>query len=129
MPSGKVRWFSADKGYGFLTSDDGDDVFVSATALPSGVTTLRKGVRVTFSLVEAKRGKQAFDVEVLASGMSLVELTRPEPDDMAAIVEDVIKLLDAAGNTLRRKRYPSAREGHKLAELLRRVADNFDVQE
>ena len=48
---------------------------------------------------------------------------------MAAIVEDLIKLLDSAGNQLRRHRYPSASDSKKLATLLRAVADNFDVQE
>lgn len=48
---------------------------------------------------------------------------------MAAIVEDLIKLLDAAGNGLRRHHYPSAAESKKLATLLRAVADNFDVED
>ena len=48
---------------------------------------------------------------------------------MAAIVEDLIKLLDSASNGLRRKHYPSTAESKKLATLLRAVADNFDVQD
>ena len=48
---------------------------------------------------------------------------------MAAIVEELIKLLDSAGNQRRRHRYPSPAESKKLATLLRAVADNFDVQE
>ena len=60
---------------------------------------------------------------------SLVKATRPKPDDMAAIVEDLIKLLDSAGNQLRRHHYPSPAESKKLATLMRAVADNFDVQE
>lgn len=48
---------------------------------------------------------------------------------MAAIVEDLIKLLDSAGNGLRRHRYPSAADSRKLATLLRAVADDFDVQD
>ena len=41
MPSGRVRWFDANKGYGFIINEEGDDVFMSASALPKGVTTLR----------------------------------------------------------------------------------------
>ena len=129
MPSGRVRWFDANKGYGFITTDDGKDVFLPAAALPAGVTTLRKGAKVDYSVVEGRRGPQAMGVSVVESAPSLVKATRPKPDDMAAIVEDLIKLLDGAGTSLRRHRYPSQAESRKLATLLRAVADNFDVQD
>ena len=129
MPTGRVRWFDAAKGYGFITSDEGSDVFLPSAALPAGVTTLRKGAKVEFSVVEGRKGPQAMDVSLVASAPSLVKATRPKPDDMAAICEDLIKLLDSAGNTLRRHRYPSAAESRKLATLLRAVADNFDVED
>lgn len=129
MPTGRVRWFDAAKGYGFITSDDGGDVFLPATAVPAGVTTLRKGTKVEYSVVEGRKGPQAMDMTLLQSAPSLVKATRPKPDDMAAICEDLIKMLDSAGNTLRRHRYPSAAESRKLAALLRAVADNFDVQD
>lgn len=129
MPSGRVRWFDANKGYGFITGDDGKDVFLPSSALPAGVTTLRKGAKVEFSVADGRKGPQAMDVTLAAAAPSLVKATRPKPDDMAAIVEDLIKLLDSAGNGLRRRRYPSAAESRKLATLLRAVADNFDVQD
>lgn len=129
MPSGRVRWFDAKKGYGFITDDEGKDVFLPAAALPSGTTTLRKGARVEFSVIDGRKGPQAMGVTVAAAMPSMVKATRPKPDDMAAIVEDLIKLLDSAGNELRRHRYPSSAESRKLAVLLRAVADNFDVQE
>lgn len=129
MPSGRVRWFDANKGYGFITGDDGKDVFLPSAALPAGVTTLRKGAKVEFSVADGRKGPQAMDVTLAAAAPSLVKATRPKPDDMAAIVEDLIELLDSAGNGLRRRRYPSAAESRKLATLLRAVADNFDVQD
>ena len=129
MPTGKIRWFEAKKGYGFITGDDGEDIFLPKTALPAGVTTLRKGAKVEFSRVDGRKGPQAMDVVVLGTAPSVIKATRPKADDMAAIVEDLIKLLDAAGNSLRRHRYPSAQESHKLATMLRAVADDFDVQD
>lgn len=129
MPTGRVRWFDANKGYGFIATDQGKDVFLPAAALPQGTTTLRKGVKVEFSVIDGHKGPQAMGVKPIAAGPSLVKATRPKPDDMAAIVEDLIKLLDSAGNQLRRHRYPSPAESKKLATLLRAVADNFDVQE
>lgn len=129
MPSGRVRWFDANKGYGFIQNEQGADVFLPATALPEDVKTLRKGAKVEYSVVEGRRGPQAMGLTLVASAPSLVKATRPKPDDMAAIVEDLITLLDSAGNQLRRHHYPSPAESKKLATLMRAVADNFDVQE
>ncbi|MFR5004416.1 MAG: cold-shock protein [Bifidobacterium dentium] len=129
MPSGRVRWFDTNKGYGFIQNEQGADVFLPAVALPEGVKTLRKGAKVEYSVIEGRRGPQAMNVTLVASAPSLVKATRPKPDDMAAIVEDLIKLLDSAGNQLRRHHYPSPAESKKLATLMRAVADNFDVQE
>ncbi|RBQ00134.1 cold-shock protein [Bifidobacterium xylocopae] len=128
MPSGKVRWFDAKRGFGFITGDDGEDVFLPAAALPEGVSTIRKGARVEFSMVTGRKGLQALDVQPVGPAPSIVKATRPQPDDMAAIVEDLIKLLDSAGGHLRRHRYPGDAESRKLATLLRAVADDFDVQ-
>lgn len=129
MPSGKIRWFDSKKGYGFITNDEGNDVFLPSAALPHGVTTLHKGAKVEFSVIDGRRGPQAMNVTVQGPMPSMVKANRPKPDDMAAIVEDLIKLLDGAGNTLRRHRYPSNAESKKLATVLRAVADNFDVQD
>ena len=129
MPSGRVRWFDTNKGYGFIQNEQGADVFLPAVALPEGVKTLRKGTKVEYSVIEGRRGPQAMNVTLVASAPSLVKATRPKPDDMAAIVEDLIKWLDSAGNQLRRHRYPSPAESKKLATMMRAVADNFDVQD
>lgn len=129
MPSGRVRWFDQKKGYGFIQSEEGKDVFLPASALPKGVTTLRKGAKVQFSVADGRRGPQVLSLTVNEPLPSMVKATRPAPEDMAAIVEDLIKLLDVAGNDLRRRHYPGPRESHKLAVMLRAVADDFDVQE
>ncbi|MEE1295412.1 MAG: cold-shock protein [Bifidobacterium sp.] len=129
MPSGRVRWFDAKKGFGFILSDQGTDVFLPSSALPAGTRELRKGAKVEYSVVEGSKGPAAMEVRLVQSAPSLVKATRPKPDDMAAIVEDLIKMLDLAGNQLRRHRYPSQADSHKLAVLLRAVADNFDVED
>ena len=46
VPTGKVKWFDADRGFGFLAQSDGPDVYVHADALPDGVTSLKSGTRV-----------------------------------------------------------------------------------
>ncbi|MFM7211719.1 MAG: cold-shock protein [Actinomycetota bacterium] len=127
MPTGKVRWYDVEKGFGFLTTDDGEDVFVHASALPPAVTSLRQGARVEFGIVDGKRGKQALTVTVLEQPVSLVKSGRKPAEDIAVIVEDLIKLLDGASNQLRRGRYPADDQSRKIAAVLRAVADDFDV--
>lgn len=60
---GKVKWFSAEKGYGFIESDEGGDVFVHFTAIQvDGFKTLEEGQRVEYEVVEGTRGPQAANV-------------------------------------------------------------------
>ena len=127
MPTGKVRWYDDDKGFGFLSTDDGEDVFVHASVLPAGVTTLKQGARVEFGVVDGKRGKQALTVIVLDQPASVVKAARKPAEDMAVILEDLIKLMDSSSNQLRRGRYPSDDHCRKMAVVMRAVADDFDV--
>ena len=63
---GKVKWFSAEKGYGFIAREDGDDVFVHFSAINcEGFKSLEEGQAVTYDLVEGNRGMQAANVTKL----------------------------------------------------------------
>ncbi|KAB2363302.1 MULTISPECIES: cold-shock protein [Actinomadura] len=130
MPTGKVKWYDSDKGFGFLTRDDGGEVFVHSSALPGGVTTLKPGQRIEFGVVEGRRGQQALQVRVLES-LPSVERTiakqrRKKPDEMVVITEDLIKLLDGISNTYRRGKHPAPAEAKKIATVLRAVADDIN---
>ena len=94
MPTGKVKWYDADKGFGFLTRDDGGEVFVHSTALPAGSAALRPGQRVEFGVAEGRRGVQALQVRLLEPPPTVAKVSRKSPDEMVVIVEDLIKLLD-----------------------------------
>ncbi len=60
---GTVKWFNDAKGYGFLTSDDGQDVFVHFSAIQEeGFKTLAEGQRVEFEVVQGQKGPQAANV-------------------------------------------------------------------
>ncbi|WP_354641885.1 cold-shock protein [Kitasatospora camelliae] len=127
MPTGQVKWFNETKGYGFLSRDDGGEVFVHTKALPAGVTTLRPGQRVEFGIAAGHRGDQAMGVTLLDALPSVAVAQRRSPDDMAPIVQDLITTLDGVLPGLQRGRYPVKKEGQQLAVLLRAVADQFDV--
>ncbi|HHY73499.1 MAG TPA: cold-shock protein [Bacillus bacterium] len=63
MQNGKVKWFNAEKGFGFIEVEGGDDVFVHFSAIQSdGFKTLEEGQEVTFEIVEGARGPQAANV-------------------------------------------------------------------
>ena len=67
MCTGKVKWFNAEKGYGFITTDEGKDVFVHYSSIQTdGFRSLEEGQTVTFEIVEGDRGQQAANVTVVA---------------------------------------------------------------
>jgi CspA family cold shock protein len=63
---GKVKWFNAEKGYGFIEQDEGGDIFVHYSAIQGeGYKTLEEGQRVQFDVVQGNRGPQASNVSKL----------------------------------------------------------------
>jgi len=127
VPTGKVKFYDSEKGFGFLQTDEGEEVFLHATALPAGVLSLKNGTRVEFGIAEGRRGAQALSVRVLEEPPSIAKSGRKDAEDMAIVLEDVIKLLDQYANNLRRGRYPDDKQSQKLAAVLRAVADQVDV--
>lgn len=127
MPTGRVKFYDHNKGFGFITTDDGDDIHLPASALPAGTTQLRPGTRVEFGIADSRRGPQALSVELIDKLPSVVRATRPKAQDMAGIVDDLIRMLDSASNGLRAGRYPAPKQAEQMANIMRRVADAFDA--
>ncbi len=64
MPVGTVKWFNPEKGFGFITQEDGDDVFVHFKAIAGdGFKTLDEGQKVEFEIVQGPKGLQAANVQ------------------------------------------------------------------
>ncbi|KKB35355.1 cold-shock protein [Bacillus thermotolerans] len=67
MEQGTVKWFNAEKGFGFIERENGDDVFVHFSAIQSdGFKTLDEGQKVTFDIEQGNRGAQAVNVQKAA---------------------------------------------------------------
>ena len=127
MPTGTVKWYDTEKGFGFLASDEGEDVFVHVSTLPDGVTALKPGTKVEFGIVDGKRGKRALSVKIIGPTPSVVKGSRKPAGDLAGIVEDLIKLLDGVATQLQRGKYPADVMAQKTAAVLRAVANDLDI--
>ena len=92
MPQGTVKWFSTQKGYGFITQDEGGDIFVHVTGLAPGTTGLEENQRVEFELSEGRKGPQATDVKpasAAAPAPAAAAEPEPEAEDEASSDEEV----------------------------------------
>jgi CspA family cold shock protein len=137
VPTGKVKWYDADKGFGFLSQEDGEDVYIRSSALPAGVEGLKAGQRVEFGVAAGRRGPQALSLKLLDPPPSLTRTRReaagpPEhkhsPDELHGMVEDMITLLESAVQPeLRKGRYPDRKTARRVSEVVRAVARELDA--
>ncbi len=131
MPTGKVKWFDTDKGFGFLSQDSGPDVYVRAEALPAGTTTVKAGTRVEFGIAQGQRGDQALQVRIIDAPASVSRnqsaARRKKPEEMVPIIEDLIRVLDSVGEGYRHGRHPDSKSAKPVAKLLRALADELEL--
>jgi cold shock protein len=131
VPTGKVKWYDAEKGFGFLSKDEGGDVYVRADALPAGTTTLKPGSRVEFGLVQGRKGDQALQVRLLEPVASVAKAvskaSRKKPADMVIIIEDLYGLLEGIEGSYRAGRHPDAKMARPTAKVLRALADELEL--
>jgi len=126
-----VKWYDAEKGFGFLSQEDGPDVYVHSDALPEGTATLKAGTKVEFGIAQGRRGEQALQVRVLDAPASVARnqrnAQRKQPEAMVTIVEDLIKMLEGVEETYRRGRHPEPAAARGTAKVLRALADELDA--
>jgi cold shock protein len=131
VPTGKVKWYDAEKGFGFLSKDEGGDVYVRADALPAGTPTLKAGTRVEFGLVQGRKGDQALQVRLLDPVVSVAKAVskanRKKPADMVNIIEDLYGLLENVQGAYRAGRHPDAKIAKPTAKVLRALADELEL--
>jgi cold shock protein len=135
VPTGKVKWYDADKGFGFLSQEDGEDVYVRSSALPAGVEGLKAGQRVEFGIASGRRGPQALSLKLIEPPPSLIKARREtsvehkhSPDELHGMVEDMITLLESAVQPeLRKGRYPDRKTARRVSEVVKAVARELDA--
>jgi CspA family cold shock protein len=131
VPTGKVKWYDAEKGFGFLSQESGPDVYVREEALPDGLKEIKPGTRVEFGIAQGRRGEQALQVRILDAPASVsrnqVEAKRKKPDEMAEIIENLIVLLDDLGEGFKHGRRPEKTAARPTAKLLRALADEIEA--
>lgn len=136
MPRGKVKWYDPEKGFGFITQDEGEDVYVRASVLPDDVTELKPGQRVDMDIAAGRRGPQALRLEILAPAPSVSANQRKQrrqtahrhtPDELHGMIEDMITLMESTVQPeLRKGRYPDRKTAQHISEIVRAVARELD---
>jgi CspA family cold shock protein len=123
-----VKWYDAQKGYGFVTSDEGGDVFLPKNALPESVTDLKSGQRIEFGVVDSRKGAQAMGVTLLEAPPSVTELRRRPAEELHGLIEDMIKVLEAKiMPDLRRGRFPDKKTAQTVAQVVHAVARELET--
>lgn len=126
VPIGKVKWYDADKGFGFVTNPGDEDVYVNKSVLPEGVDELIQGQRIEFDFAAGRRGPQALRVRVLDTPKRR-PVHRRKPDELASMLSDVLTVIETQIQPpLAAGRYPDRKEGRQVAEILRAVAKELD---
>jgi CspA family cold shock protein len=96
VPQGKVKWFSAEKAYGFIEQDNDNDIFVHVTGLAEGVTAIDKDMVVEYEVEQGRKGPQATKVRpVTASAPAAAAEPETEADDAEADAEAEVAEADA----------------------------------
>ena len=136
VPTGRVKWYDAEKGFGFLSQEEGEDVYVRSSALPAGVEGLKAGQRVEFGVAAGRRGPQALSLKVIEPPPSVArarrEASTPEhkhtPDELHGMVEDMITLLEGSVQPeLRKGKYPDRKTARRISEVVKAVAQELDA--
>jgi CspA family cold shock protein len=136
VPTGRVKWYDAEKGFGFLSQEDGEDVYVRSSALPDGVEDLKAGQRVEFGVASGRRGPQALSLKLIDPPPSVSRARRETqshehkhtPDELHGMVEDMITLLEGTVQPeLRKGRYPDRKVARRVSEVVKAVARELDA--
>lgn len=127
MPSGRVKWFEAERGFGFVTSNDGEDAYLSAKVLPKGVTEVHRGQQIDYDYFDGNKGPQVLRVTSLGPSPEATRKRAYSADQLGSMIADVVTLLENNVQPgLMHNRYPDRKTGRQVAEILRAIAKELD---
>lgn len=127
MPIGKVKWYDADKGFGFVSNPGDEDVFVGRNVLPEGVEELVQGQRIEFDFAAGRRGPQALRIKILETPRRK-HIPSRKPEELNSMISDVMTMLEQhVQPILEAGRYPERKMSRQVAEILRAVAKDLDA--
>ena len=129
VPIGKVKWYDAEKGFGFVSNPGEEDCYVGKNVLPEGVTELHPGQKIEFDFAAGRKGPQALRVKLVDQPrMPRRALHTYSPEQLDSMLSDVMSVLESRVQPgLRAGRYPDRKEGRQVAEILRVIAAELDV--
>jgi len=130
VTTGNVKWFNSRKGFGFLTAEDGTEVFVHTSAVPADVASLRPGDSVEFTTEQGVQGEQVADLRLVerapaAHGMPSNGSAAPRTD-LAVVIETAIKQLDELRRSIQERGAPSRVASFNAARSLRSLANRLN---
>ena len=129
MATGRVKFYDAKQGFGYLSQDAGPDVYVRKTALADGVEGLRSGARVEFEVTEGPRGPQARSVRPLTSRpASPARAARRSATELDTLVTEMVALLDTTVlPELGKGQYPDQAQAKLAAQMARTLIHELDL--
>lgn len=127
MPIGKVKWYDAERGFGFVSNPDGEDAFVGKQVLPKGVNELHPGQRIDFDYAAGRKGPQVLRMTVVDEPKRRV-VHKFSPEELNSMISDLATLLETKVQPgLQKGRYPERKDATQIAKILRVVAKELDV--
>ena len=128
MATGRVKFYDAQQGFGYLSQDGGPDVYVRKVSLADGVEALRSGARVEFEVAEGPRGPQARSVRPLTSHPgSPPPAARRSAAELDTLITEMIGLLDTTVlPDLGKGRYPDQAPAKLAAQMARSLVHELD---
>lgn len=126
VPIGRVKWYNAEKGFGFVSNPGDEDVYVGKAVLPEGVEELVPGQRIEFDFAAGRRGPQALRIKILDTPRRRA-VSRRKPEELGSMLSDVLTVIEGQIQpALSAGRYPDRKTGRQVAEILRAVAKELD---
>jgi CspA family cold shock protein len=129
VATGRVKFYDAKQGFGYLSQDDGPDVYVRKESLAAGVEALRSGTRVEFEVAEGPRGPQARSVQPVTSRPAgPPPAVRRSVAELDTLIAELIGLLDTTVlPELGKGRYPDQAPAKLAAQMARTLVQELDL--